>query len=321
MGKVQCIAVLGALDFGPFLKVTQVATLLELPGKTPGFCLTTPGLLRMWPIVRYSYYSRYPLTFITVSWVKVYISTLEVFMISTSPLNTFSIVAHCPRTDMLGVGVASKYMAVGAICSHTQAGVGAVSTQSYGNPYLAIDGLELLQQGFNTQETLELVLQQDPGREKRQLIMVNHRGEAAAFTGSLATPWYGHHQGQGYVVAGNMLTDETVIQAMADVFEQSVEEELAERLLQTLEAGQQVGGDKRGRQAAHLQVVHTEAWKYVDLRVDDHPNPIGELRRIFEVAKRELFPFRILYPTRSNPGADWDLDEYERISSLISGKQ
>ena len=99
-----------------------------------------------------------------------------------------------------------------------------------------------------------------------------------------------------------------------------MEEELAERLLQALEAGQQVGGDKRGRQAAHLQVVHTEAWKYVDLRVDDHPNPIDELRRIFEVAKRELFPFRILYPTRSNPGADWDLDEYERISSLISGK-
>ena len=239
-------------------------------------------------------------------------------MTSMSPLNTFSIVARCPRTDMLGVGVASKYLAVGAICSHTQAGVGAVSTQAYGNPYLAIDGLELLQKGFNTQKALGLVLQRDPGREKRQLIMVNNRGEVAAFTGSLATPWCGHYQGQGYVVAGNMLADETVIQAMADAFEQSVEEELAERLLQVLEAGQQAGGDKRGRQAAHLQVVHIEAWKYVDLRVDDHPNPIGELRRIFEIAKRELFPFRTLYPTRSNPGTDWDLDEYERISSLIS---
>ena len=216
--------------------------------------------------------------------------------------------------------MASKYLAVGAVCSHTQAGVGAISTQAYGNPYLGIDGLVLLQQGLDAQQTLARVLNQDPGREKRQLIVVNHRGDAAAFTGSLTTPWCGHIQGQGYAVAGNMLTGETVIQAMADAFEQSVEEELAERLLRALEAGQQAGGDKRGRQAAHLQVVHTEAWKYVDLRVDDHPNSIEELRRIFEAAKRELFPFRNLYPTRKNPGGDWDLNEYERISSLISSK-
>jgi uncharacterized Ntn-hydrolase superfamily protein len=241
-------------------------------------------------------------------------------MTTAVPINTFSIVGHCPRTNMVGVGVASKYLAVGAVCSHTQAGVGAVSTQAYGNPYLGIDSLALLKQGLNAQQTLAQVLKQDPGREKRQLLMVNHRGEAAAFTGSLASPWHGHLQGRGYAVAGNMLTGETVIQAMADVFEQSAKEELAERLLKALEAGQQAGGDKRGKQAAHLQVAHTEAWKYVDLRVDDHPNPIEELRRIFEVAKRELFPFRNLYPTRKNPGGDWDLNEYERISSLISSK-
>ena len=221
---------------------------------------------------------------------------------------------------MLGVGVASKYLAVGAVCSHTQAGVGAISTQAYGNPYLGIDGLKLLRQGVNANDTLEQVLDQDPGRQKRQLIIVNNRGETAAFTGSLTTAWCGHYQGQGYAVAGNMLTGEAVIQAMAGAFEQSAEEALAERLLTALEAGQQAGGDKRGKQAAHLQVVHSEAWKYVDLRVDDHPNPIIELRRIFEVAKRELFPFRNLYPTRDNPGGDWDLDEYERISSRVSNE-
>ena len=242
-----------------------------------------------------------------------------VLMAITVPIDTFSIVGHCPRTNMLGVGVASKYLAVGAVCSHTQPGVGAVSTQAYGNPYLGIDSLALLQQGLDAQQTLARVLKQDPGREKRQLIVVNKRGQAAAFTGSLASPWCGHYQGQGYAIAGNMLTDETVIQAMVDAFKQSVKEELAERLLQALEAGQQAGGDRRGKQAAHLQVVHTEAWKYVDLRVDDHPNPIVELRRIFEVAKRELFPFRNLYPTRSNPGGDWDLDEYKRLSSSITG--
>jgi uncharacterized Ntn-hydrolase superfamily protein len=237
----------------------------------------------------------------------------------SAPLNTFSIVGRCPRTNMLGVGVASKYVAVGAVCSHTQAGVGAISTQAYGNPYLGIDGLDLLQQGITAQKTLARLLKQDPGREKRQLIIVDRHGEAAAFTGTLTTPWCGHLKGENYAVAGNMLTGETVIQAMADAFEQSTEKELAERLLQALEAGQRAGGDRRGRQAAHLQVVHTETWKYVDLRVDEHPDPIVELRRTFEVAKQELFPFRKLYPARSSPGEDWDLDEYERISSLVFG--
>jgi uncharacterized Ntn-hydrolase superfamily protein len=114
-------------------------------------------------------------------------------------------------------------------------------------------------------------------------------------------------------VAGNLLTGPAVIQAMAAAFERTVDEELAERLLRALEAGQQVGGDRRGQQAAHLQVVHADAWKYVDLRVDEHPEPIVELRRIFEVAKKELFPFRELYPSRTRPGHDWDLAEYERI--------
>jgi uncharacterized Ntn-hydrolase superfamily protein len=220
---------------------------------------------------------------------------------------------------MLGVGVASKYLAVGAVCSHTQAEVGAISTQAFGNPYLGIDGLNLLREGLGAQETLEYLLKLDPGRQKRQLIIINKDGQTAAFTGSLTTAWCGHLRGDNYAVAGNMLSGEAVIQAMAAAFEQSFEEALAERLLQALEAGQAAGGDRRGRQAAHLQVVHTEAWKYVDLRVDEHRDPVVELRRIFEVAKRELFPFRELYPTRSNPGGDWDLDEYARISSLVFG--
>ncbi|MEW5961887.1 MAG: DUF1028 domain-containing protein, partial [Chloroflexota bacterium] len=175
-------------------------------------------------------------------------------------------------------------------------------------------------QGWGTQETLERLLAQDPGRQKRQLIIINKDGQTAAFTGNLTSSWCGHRRGDNFAVAGNMLSGEKVIQAMATAFEQSSNEELAERLLRALEAGQTAGGDRRGQQAAHLQVVHTEAWKYVDLRVDEHPDPIVELRRIFEVARRELFPFRELYPTRSNPGGDWDLDEYRRISSLVFGQ-
>ncbi|MCB0171409.1 MAG: DUF1028 domain-containing protein [Anaerolineae bacterium] len=235
------------------------------------------------------------------------------------PISTFSIVGRCPRTNMLGVGVASKYLAVGAVCSHTRAGTGAISSQAYGNPYLGIDGLSLLGRGLDAPQVLKQVLQQDPGREKRQLIIIDHQGRTAAFTGSETDAWCGQVQGENYAAAGNILTGETVIQAMAAAFEQSTEEELAERLLRALEAGQQAGGDRRGRQAAHLQVVHTEAWKYVDLRVDEHPTPLIELRRIFELAKQELFPFRALYPTRSSAGQDWDLDEYDRLSSSIEG--
>ena len=235
------------------------------------------------------------------------------------PISTFSIVGRCPRTNMLGVGVASKYLAVGAVCSHTQSGTGAISSQAYGNPYLGIDGLNLLQRGFDAPQALELLLQQDAGREKRQLIIIDKQGRTAAFTGSETSSWGGHRQGENYAAAGNILTGEAVIEAMAAAFEQSAEEELAERLLRALEAGQQAGGDRRGRQAAHLQVVHTEAWKYVDLRVDEHPTPLIELRRIFELAKQELFPFRALYPTRSNTGQDWDLDEYDKLSSSMEG--
>lgn len=220
---------------------------------------------------------------------------------------------------MLGVAVASRYLAVGAVCTHTQARVGAISTQAYGNPYLGIDGLALLAQGHTAETALSEVLAHDPGRDKRQLLIIDRHGGTAVHTGELTTPWCGHIEGTDYVVAGNMLAGPAVIEAMASAFEASAGEELAERLLSALEAGDLAGGDKRGKQAAHLEVVDREAWKYVDLRVDDHPEPITELRRIFEVAKSDLFPFRELYPTRAQPGADWDLQEYKRLSSAVKG--
>ncbi len=232
---------------------------------------------------------------------------------------TFSIVGRCAETGMLGVAVASRFLAVGAVCSHTQAGAGAISTQAYGNPYLGIDGLSLLAQGYTAPSALADVLAADPGRDKRQLLIIDRHGGTAVHTGAQTTPWCGHIEGADYVVAGNMLTGPAVIEAMASAFEAAASEELAERLLSALEAGDLAGGDKRGKQAAHVQVVHREVWKYVDLRVDEHPEPITELRRIFEVAKTDLFPFRTLYPTRAQPGADWDLREYERLSSTVKG--
>jgi len=226
-------------------------------------------------------------------------------------------VGRCARTNMLGIAIASKYLAVGSVCSHTQPHIGAIATQAYGNPYLGIDGLAYLRQGLSVEKTLARLLEQDPGLEKRQVIIIDRHGQTAAHTGSLTTPWAGHQLGHNCVAAGNILVGQAVVEKMVKAFERSPESELAERLLAALEAGQTAGGDKRGKQAAHLQVVHQEEWKYVDLRVDEHPESIAELRRIYEVAKVELFPFRNLYPTRTAPGSDWNLTEYERIASQI----
>jgi uncharacterized Ntn-hydrolase superfamily protein len=144
--------------------------------------------------------------------------------------------------------------------------------------------------------------------------MIDGQGQTAAFTGRLAASWAGHHQGKNCAVAGNILKGPEVVERMAEMFELSEKEALAERLLRALEAGEDAGGDRRGKQAAHLQVVNVEAWKHIDLRVDDHSAPVEELRRIFEQAKTDLFPFRDMYPTRSNPGADWDLADVARLA-------
>lgn len=237
-----------------------------------------------------------------------------------TPINTFSIVGRCAQTGMLGVAIASKYPAVGAVCSHTRPNVGAIATQAYGNPYLGFDGLDLLEQGLDVQTALEQLLDRDPGREKRQLILIDQHGETAVHTGDMTTSWAGHRQGNNCVAAGNILTGPEVVREMVATFEQTPDEELAERLLQALEAGDKAGGDRRGKQAAHLQVVYKEEWKYVDLRVDDHVEPVLELRRIFELAKTDLFPFRALYPTRDNPGADWNLNDVARLSPSMVGR-
>jgi uncharacterized Ntn-hydrolase superfamily protein len=200
---------------------------------------------------------------------------------------TFSIVARCPRTSMLGVAASSRALATGAAVPFARAGVGAIATQSFVNPFLGIDGLRLLEEGTCPEEVLSRLLPQDPGKDVRQVLIVDAQGRTAAFTGSLCILWAGHRLGDGYVVGGNILMGEQVVEAMAKAFEDSAEEELPERLMRALEAGQAAGGDRRGRQSAGLLVMAQEEYPYLDLRVDDHEEPVRELRRIFEVNKRE----------------------------------
>jgi uncharacterized Ntn-hydrolase superfamily protein len=218
---------------------------------------------------------------------------------------TFSIVARCPRTGMLGVATASRALAAGGIVPQCRTGVGAIASQAFTNPYLGIDGLALLEQGLTAARALERVVESDRGRDLRQVAIVDRDGHTAAYTGAKCIPWAGQVEGGSYVCLGDILTGEEVVKAMALAFEASVDEELPERLLRALEAGQEAGGDRRGRQSAAIRVIHTEEYPYCDLRVDDHPDPITELRRVFTVFQREE-PFRQMMPRRDDYTPQWE---------------
>lgn len=214
---------------------------------------------------------------------------------------TFSIAARCPRTGMLGVAVSTAVPAVGAVCPFGAPGLGAVATQSWVNPYLGLDALVLLADGRAAEDVVGQLISADPGRDMRQLGVVDRHGRSAAYSGAACTDYYGHFTGPDYSVQGNMLTGEDTLTAMVDSFGASAVEDLPERLVRALEAGQAVGGDKRGRQSAAVKVYRTEQYAYLDLRVDEHPQPVAELRRVLEVARRQMLPFVEMMATREDP--------------------
>ena len=219
---------------------------------------------------------------------------------------TFSIAARCPRTGMLGVATSSKALSAGGLVPYCRAGVGAIASQSFVNPYLGIDGLVLLEQGLAAERTLERLVEDDPGRDLRQLAIVDKDGRAAAYTGTRCIPWAGHIVGAGYACLGNILVAEGVVEAMAREFQNSISDELPERLIRALEAGQEAGGDRRGRQSAGMTVVNEEEYPWIDVRVDDHEDPVPELRRIYEIYKREEVPFLNMMARRGDFIPHWD---------------
>jgi len=184
---------------------------------------------------------------------------------------------------MLGVSVSTAIPAVGSRVPHVEAGVGAIATQAKTNILYGINGLKLLKTELSPQAALETMLKEDPERESRQVIIIDKDGRTAAFTGKETIDWKGHLLGKDYAVAGNMLVSRRVIEVMAQTFESS-EGELAERLIKALEAGQEAGGDKRGMMSAALMVTSQKRGTspILNLRVDEHQNPVRELRRIFE---------------------------------------
>ena len=207
------------------------------------------------------------------------------------PVGTFSIVACDPEKKEWGVAVASKVLAVGVRVPWAKAEVGAVATQSSTNVSFGPRGLELMSQGKSPAEAIKIVTDADKGKANRQVGMVNAKGEAATFTGDKCSAWAGGKTGKNYACQGNLLAGEKVIDAMCKAFEET-KGTLAWRLMAALKAGDEAGGDKRGKQSAAILVVSPPKAegsfdRLIDLRVDDHKEPVGELERILALRVRK----------------------------------
>lgn len=211
------------------------------------------------------------------------------------PVATFSIVAFDPDTGDLGVAVQSKFFGVGSVVPWAKANVGAIATQSYANTSYGPDGLALLASGKGARTTLTQLTAADAKRDSRQVGVVDAQGRSASFTGAKCHGWAGHFEGTNFCVQGNILTGDEVVKAMAAAYEkarQTPGSGLADWLMAALDAGQHAGGDKRGRQSAALLVVRERGGydqgndRFVDLRVEDHPEPIQELARLLELHKK-----------------------------------
>jgi uncharacterized Ntn-hydrolase superfamily protein len=199
---------------------------------------------------------------------------------------TYSIVARDPVTGRFGIAVQSHYLGVGPVVPWVEAGVGGVATQASVNLSFGPIGLELLRAGRSADEVVAALVASDPGAQQRQLGVVDARGRAAAFTGSQTIPFAGHLLGDGFSVQGNLLASDRVWPAMAEAYRAASDQPFTERLLRALEAAEAEGGDVRGRQSAAIQVVEAAiqpaTWqgRLMDLRIEDHPDPVPELRRL-----------------------------------------
>jgi uncharacterized Ntn-hydrolase superfamily protein len=203
---------------------------------------------------------------------------------------TWSILARDER-GRFGVAIASRFFAVGALCVHTRRGIGALSTQALVNPLYGPAGLALLRDGQSAAEVVAALVGADEGRAVRQLHVLPVAGAAAAHTGASCVDWCGHQVFEDFSVAGNMLAGPDVIEATARAFRGRAAEPLAERLLAAMAAGDAAGGDKRGKQAAALRIQGDEEYPELDIRVDDHADPVAELERLYRVSLERFQPF------------------------------
>ncbi len=207
---------------------------------------------------------------------------------------TFSVIARCERTGMFGIAIATRPLAIGAKCPHLKAGIGGLVVQANGDPRFGPLGLSLLELGFAAPKVLHELEANDRYIEWRQIAVVDRDGNTAARTGNENEDWKGHVTRKNFVALGNRLTSERTVTSMLEVWEATPEQDLGERLTRCIEAGRDAGGQIAGQHSAALLVVNKKSYGWIDLRVDEHIEPIGELRRILELYK-PLIPY---YDTR-----------------------
>ncbi|MBI3452284.1 MAG: DUF1028 domain-containing protein [Rhodospirillales bacterium] len=224
---------------------------------------------------------------------------------------TWSIVARDPRSNAFGVAITTKFFAVGSLCPHVRSGVGALATQALVNPLFGPRGLDLLACGAPAAEAARTLIAADEGRDHRQLHLIDGAGRIAVHTGAACIDWCGHFVGEGFSVAGNMLAGPAVIADTAASYAADPGRPFAERLIRALEAGQAAGGDKRGKQSAALLIHAGEDYPELDLRVDDHPEPLAELRRLWVEAHKRFLPFKTCLPSRARPAGIYDRAKIE----------
>src|SRR6266567_7412372 len=219
---------------------------------------------------------------------------------------TWSIIARDDMTGQFGIAVATRFFAVGARVPHVAAGLGGIATQALVNPYYGIDGLKLLREGRSPRDIVETLIAADSGHESRQLHILDATGRVAAHTGRDCVDWCGHVEGNGFSIAGNMLAGASVLDDTAQTYVANEKLPFAQRLIAAMYAGEAAGGDKRGKQSAALLIHGDEEWSALDLRVDDHADPLSELERLEAISRERWVHFRQFLPTRANPAGVTD---------------
>src|SRR5882757_1802065 len=212
---------------------------------------------------------------------------------------TWSILARDPATGTLGVAVASRFFAVGAICPFVEGQVAALATQALVNPLYAIQAMPRLRAGEAPETVLAALVSPDPGADQRQFHILDAAGRIAQHTGSNCVSWCGHAAAENVSVAGNMLSGEATVRATLEAYLSS-SGPMAERLLTAMEAGERAGGDKRGKQSAGLKIASRDPYPDLDIRADDHPDPLAELRRLLRVSQERFAVFRRFLAGRDN---------------------
>jgi uncharacterized Ntn-hydrolase superfamily protein len=209
-------------------------------------------------------------------------------------------------SGQIGIAVATKFFAVGALVPHVAPMIGGVATQALVNPYYGIDGVRLLGEGKAPRDIIAALTAADDGRESRQLHIMDASGRIAAHSGRECVAWCGHLAGEGFSLAGNMLAGPQVLDDTAAAYVANDKLPFAQRLIAAMKAGEAAGGDKRGKQSAALLIHGQEEWSNLDLRVDDHTDPLAELTRLEAVSRERWVHFRAFLPTRKNPAGVTD---------------